>query len=84
MSTSVASTEEPLPVWLRPGLRTFNATVMLMLLLAVMLGSWHFWVDFLHGIGPGPDLVPVTHLWPAGDTPFHHLMPAGGALPDGR
>ncbi len=75
MSTSVSSTE---------GLRTFNATVMLMLLLTVMLISWYFRVDLLHGVGPGPDLVPVTQLWPAGATPFDHLMPAGGAPPDGH
>jgi len=75
VSTSVSSTE---------GLRTFNATVMLMLLLTVMLISWYFRVDLLHGVGPGPDLVPVTQLWPAGATPFDHLMPAGGAPPDGH
>ena len=79
MSTSVSPTEG-----LRRGLRTFNATVMLMLLLTVMLISWYFRVDLLHGVGPGPDLVPVTQLWPAGATPFDHLMPAGGAPPDGH
>jgi len=57
VSTSVSSTEG-----LRRGLRTFNATVMLMLLLTVMLISWYFRVDLLHGVGPGPDLVPVTQL----------------------
>lgn len=79
MSTSVSSTEG-----LRRGLRTFNATVMLMLLLTVMLISWYFRVDLLHGVGPGPDLVPVTQLWPAGATPFDHLVPAGVAPPDGH
>ncbi len=79
MSTSVSSTEG-----LRRGLRTFNATVMLMLLLTMMLISWYFRVDLLDGVGPGPDLVPVTQLWPAGATPFNHLMPAGGAPPDGH
>lgn len=75
MSTSVSSTE---------GLRTFNATVMLMLLLTMMLISWYFRVELLHGVGPGPALVPVTQLWPAGATPFDHLVPAGVTPPAGH